>query len=94
MTIDEYLKLSPEDQREWSWNADDKRKLEIKQEFLRLYDHEKIVSVEVCGYGLPDHPCVYIEVKSGKEKLILPKDFMQRTVIRKYLDTGKVYGWS
>ena len=94
MNIDKFNKLTHEEQLEWSWADDDERNEEIKKEFLRLYNHPKIKSVKVCGYGLPNHPRVYIEVKPGKERLRLPKEFMHRVVIRRYLETGKTYGWS
>ncbi len=88
--ISEFNLLSEKEQQEWSWRADEQQREEIKGEFLRLYGHPKIERVIVDGYGIADHPCVYVEIKPVAGRLRLPKHFMHRIVIRRYLSTGKL----
>lgn len=90
MHIDDFNRMSATEQREWSWNADEKRLEEIKSEFLRLYGHPKIDKIAIDNYGLGGQPCIYIELKPGKERLKLPKEFMWRIIMKRYLSTGKL----
>ncbi len=90
MNLSAFELLTEEEQKMWSWDADESRREEIRQEFLRNYKHPKIKKVIVGGYGIGDVPCVYVEMREGKERVRLPKEFMQRIIVRRYLSTGKL----